>query len=139
MRSTANFHQAPSGLSDRTQSSSVATSQPSNIAPHLRAVDNVSSSATSQQEPASAKLIDVEDTMTMSSASNPYEDAWSSTGTLGPWSAVDTRRRNAFYESRRPVPDPIRGASNLGPTPIPPATRHGWPKSVSIWPVYFCL
>lgn len=99
-------------------------------APAMRAGNRPSTGPNVRPEPANPKLIDVDDGETVSSASNPYEDAWSSTGTLGPWSAVDTRRRNALYTPQSGLPEQSRAP----PAPaLPQVTRrNGWPKIVSI-------
>ncbi|KIN05571.1 hypothetical protein OIDMADRAFT_49094 [Oidiodendron maius Zn] len=134
--------------SDCIPSRTVTASQSGYVPPHIRAKNGDSSAAITQSKPAAENLIDIDgDVKTVSSASNSYEDAWSSTGTLGPWSAVDTRRRNAFYAPQRPVEErtpslhvatsassqligrngwakPARGPPPRYEPPVPTPTRH---------------
>jgi hypothetical protein len=113
-------------------SSGVTQSSVAYGAPAMRAGNRPSTGPNVRPEPAGQKLIDIDDGETVSSVSNPYEDAWSSTGTLGPWSAVDTRRRNALYTPQSTLPEPSRVLPAPAPA-LPQLTRrHGWPKIVSI-------
>jgi hypothetical protein len=127
---TRHLPNRPAGEPSGVHTGTLTTTQSGYVPPHIRAANRGSSGATCETQPQSKKLIDVDiDAKTESYASNPYEDAWSSNDTLGPWSAVDTRRRNALYEPQRSVqevtpPAPIQA-------PAGPSTRGNWVKSVS--------
>jgi hypothetical protein len=118
----------PSGV----HTSTVTTTQSGYVPPHIRAINRGSSGASDRSQLQSKNLIDIDvDAKTESYASNPYEDAWSSNDTLGPWSAVDTRRRNALYEPQRSVKEITPPAPAPIPTAAGPSTRGNWVKSVS--------
>lgn len=107
-----------------------AISRSGYLPPHILAMNRSASGATAQRQPPTESLIDL-DAQTNSSVSNPYEDAWSSVDTVGPWSAVDTRRRNAIYEPQRAVEE--RAQPTLTPATAPAQTsrRGNWAKPVS--------
>lgn len=123
----------PVGLPDRVPTGALPSG--AYAPPHIRAMNREAPVMQSSQ-PDVENLIDVEDTKTESSISNPYEDMWSLSGTVGPWSAVDTRRRNALYEPQRPVEEHVLPARVPAPDPAAaaaqPAPRsRGWVKAVS--------
>jgi hypothetical protein len=124
-------NRAPTSASGRVPSG-VAGSQSGYVPPHIRALNGESSVSTSRPKPTAEKLIDIGgDAKTVSSASNPYEDAWSSTGTLGPWSAVDTRRRNAFYAPQRSIDERTPSHPVTASAPSQVKGRNGWARTVS--------
>ena len=119
--------------SDCIPSRTVTASQSGYVPPHIRAKNRDSAAAITQSKPAAENLIDIHgDVKTVSSASNSYEDAWSSTGTLGPWSAVDTRRRNAFYAPQRPVEERTPSLHVAASASSQLIGRNGWAKPVSL-------
>jgi hypothetical protein len=121
------------GASGRAPSGTVTASQSGYVPPHIRALGRESSAPTPQPNPAAENLIDIDaDAKTVSSASSPYEDAWSSIGTLGPWSAVDTRRRNALYEPHRSIEERVPSVPGADSVPSRPSGRHSWARPVSI-------
>lgn len=117
-------------MTGRAPNSGVTPSSMEYGTPLTRAGNRSSIGVNIRPEPAGQKLIDLDDGKTMSSASNPYEDAWSSTGTLGPWSAVDTRRRNAIYAPQSALPEQSRVLHGMAPPQ--PVRRNGWPIIVSV-------
>lgn len=139
MQSIPRLQNRSAGKSGRVSSGATTGSQSGYVPPHIRALTKESSSGPASQprsaQSAVGKLIDVDDAKTVSSASNPYEDAWSSTGTLGPWSAVDTRRRNALYEPHRALDEPTCSVAGPVPGPSPaysqPISKRGWARPVS--------
>lgn len=130
----ARLQNKPASASNRGSSSTITAPQSGYVPPHLRAVSGEPSAPSSQVQPAVEKLIDIEeDNKTVSSASNPYEDAWSSTGILGPWSVVDNRRRTTLFEPQRSLGERTPSGSGVGQRSVPqPSTRNNWAKPVSI-------
>jgi hypothetical protein len=135
MQSIPRLQNTPTGTPGRVSNGKTTASQSGYVPPHIRALNKEASGPASQPQSAVEKLIDFDDVKTVSSASNPYEDAWSSTGTLGPWSAVDTRRRNAMYEPHRSLDEPTRPVAGpvggLGPASSQPIIKRGWARPVS--------
>jgi hypothetical protein len=118
----------------RLTTGTTMTSQPGYIPPHILTMNRSASISTAQRQPPTESLIDL-DVQTRSSVSNPYEDAWSSVNSVGPWSVVDTRRRNAIYEPQRAVEERTQPTPTPAPAPAPaPAQtsrRGNWAKPVS--------
>jgi len=131
MQPTPYSHGRPAGPPERVPTGTFTTG--GYVPPHIRAMNREAPGMLRLQSRVE-NLIDV-DTKTESSVSNPYEDTWSSNGTVGPWSAVDTRRRNALYEPQRSVEERVLPARAHAPAPAGPAPRAGgWAKAVSTPP-----